>query len=84
MDVKYGARVPVELFLVPLWHTSVPDEITINNQTYPLKFLNSEGSKMVFSQGIDTIINAMTTSSAGEVNSNCMCIVDLKCKESFM
>lgn len=67
MDVKYGDNVPTELFLVPLWHTSMPDELTIDNVTYSMKELTCTGSNIVFRQGLDNIINAMTVTSAGEV-----------------
>lgn len=67
MDIKYGASVPTELFLVPLWHTSVPDELTIDNATYSMEQLDYTGSNIVFSQGLDNIINAMTVTSAAEV-----------------
>lgn len=67
MDVKYGSNPPTELLLVPLWHLSVPDEFIIDNNTYSMEELASDGTKIVFSQGLDSMINAMTATSAGQV-----------------
>lgn len=68
MDIKYGASVPTELFLIPLWHASLPDEIVIDNITRPLEKLLYAGTNIVFNQGLDNMINAMTETSAGEVS----------------
>lgn len=68
MNIKYGTILPVELFLIPTWHASIPDELTIDNTTYTLDDLYYGGSNMVFGQGMDSIINAMTTTPAGEVS----------------
>lgn len=70
MRIKYGAGVPIEPFLVPIWHTSLPEQLTIDNRTYLMEYLNNLDSTIVISKGMDSIINAMATSSAGEVNTN--------------
>lgn len=68
MDIKYGTQVPVEPFLVPTWHMSVPDELIIDNTSYSMDYLVKKGTNIIFTQGLDTIINAMSISSAGEVS----------------
>lgn len=68
MNVQYGCTVPKELFLVPIWHTSIPDEIVIDNVTYSMDDLFKNSNRVVLNHGLDDVINAMAITSAGEVS----------------
>ncbi|KAF5298626.1 hypothetical protein FQR65_LT09722 [Abscondita terminalis] len=66
LNMDYLGNVPKELSLMPMWHCMIPDRIRVGPTLYNSTDLLYSDNNIVFKNGIDNMIHAMSTTPAGE------------------
>lgn len=67
LNLQYTGNVTNEFTMLPLWHTFLPDQFAVKGKNYNISDILFTNNNIVFQEGLDSVIQAMSTTSAGEV-----------------